>query len=188
MRRILLPALLGATALLTACGAAAGTGGGQGSPQRAPAPVPNITARAEMRDAEGRALGTFTLTQTPSGVLLSGEMSNLPAGVHAIHYHDVGRCDPPFTSAGGHMNATQRLHGFRNPGGPHVGDLENFSSPSAGATRIDRMSGLVTLVPGVNTLLDTDGTSVIIHAGADDYLSDPAGGSGARIACGVVTR
>jgi Cu-Zn family superoxide dismutase len=180
MRRLsTLPSLL---VLAAACG------GGRGSAPE-PAPVPaSITARAEMRDAEGRSLGTMTLSQTPHGVLVSGELTGAPAGVHAVHFHDVGRCEPPFTSAGGHFNPTQRTHGFRTPSGYHAGDLPNFTAPPAGNVRVDLFSDRVTLGTGPTSLLDVDGSSIVIHATADDYATDPAGNSGARVACGVITR
>ena len=184
MRTALLAALL--APLLGACASG-------GSPAR---PDPNTTgstalgatARAEMRDADGRVLGTVTLQQTPQGVLLTGDLGNLPPGPHALHVHDVGRCEPPFTSAGGHFNPTRRLHGFRNTAGFHAGDLPNISSPGTGLTRVDHFSREIALGTGPLTLFDPDGSALVIHAGIDDYVSDPAGNSGARIACGVVTR
>ncbi|MDF1502081.1 superoxide dismutase family protein [Roseisolibacter sp. H3M3-2] len=179
MRRIPALSLL---VLAAACGG--GRGGASG-----PAPVPaNITARAEIRDAEGRSLGTMTLSQTPHGVLVSGELTGAAPGVHAIHFHDVGRCEAPFTSAGGHFNPTQRVHGFRIPAGYHAGDLPNFTAPASGNVRVDLFSDRVTLGTGPTSLLDTDGSSIVIHATADDYATDPAGNSGGRIACGVIRR
>src|SRR4051812_8420379 len=111
-----------AASALAACSSnqAAPAPGGPGGPrpQRAPGDTiptaaPNTTGRAEVRDVNGNSVGTLTLTQTPRGVLISGDLSSLPPGLHAIHVHDVGRCEPPFTSAGGHFNPGQRAHGFR---------------------------------------------------------------------------
>ena len=161
--------------------------GGRGTP--APAPVQaGITARAEMRDVQGRALGVMTLSQTPLGVLISGDLTGVPGGVHGLHFHDVGRCDPPFTSAGGHFNPTQRAHGFRNRAGYHAGDLTAFSAPPTGSVRVDQFSREVTLGTGPTSLLDGDGSSLVVHASPDDYATDPAGNSGERIACGVIVR
>lgn len=178
MRRLWFSTLL----LTAAC-----SGGRGNSPEPTPAAA-NITARAEMRDREGRALGIMTLQQTPLGVLISGDLTGLPSGVHAIHLHDVGRCEAPFTSAGGHFNPTQRAHGFRSQAGYHAGDLPNFQAPSTGAVRVDHYSRDVTLGTGPTSLLDVDGSSIVVHASPDDYTSDPAGNSGDRIACGVIRR
>jgi Cu-Zn family superoxide dismutase len=173
--------------LLTLPLAAACSGGRANSNEPAPVPA-GITARAEMKDAQGRSLGTLTLAQTPLGVLITGELTGLPEGAHGLHVHDVGRCDPPFTSAGGHFNPTQRQHGFRNRAGFHAGDLPSFSSPASGSTRVDHFTREVTLGTGPTSLLDPDGSSLVVHASIDDYATDPAGNSGARIACGVITR
>jgi Cu-Zn family superoxide dismutase len=167
---------------------ASACGGGRGS-SSTPAPVQaSITARAELRDADGRSLGVMTLSQTPHGVLVTGDLTGAAAGVHAIHFHDVGRCEPPFTSAGGHFNPTQRQHGFRVAAGHHAGDLPNFTAPAAGNVRVDLFSDRVTLGTGPTSLLDADGSSLVIHATADDYATDPSGNSGGRIACGVIAR
>ena len=167
---------------------AAACGGGRGNTPE-PSPVQaGITARAEMRDAEGRALGVMTLSQTPLGVLVSGDLTGLPGGVHGLHFHDVGRCDPPFTSAGGHFNPTQRQHGFRNRAGFHAGDLPSFAAPSSGSVRVDNFTREVTLGTGPTSLLDADGSSLVVHAAPDDYATDPSGNSGGRIACGVIVR
>ena len=174
-------ALLSLLVLAAACSGSRGNTG--------PAPVPaNLVARAEIRDVQGRALGVMTLTQTPHGVLMSGDLTGLPSGVHAIHVHDTGRCDPPFTSAGGHFNPTQRTHGFRNAGGYHAGDLPNFTAPATGSVRVDILTDRVTVGTGPTSLLDLDGSSIVVHASQDDYASDPAGNAGDRIACGVVAR
>lgn len=174
-------------ALLSLLTLAAACGGGRGEP--GPAPVPaDLRARAEMKDAQGRALGVVTLTQTPHGVLLSGDLNGLPAGVHALHIHDVGRCDPPFTSAGGHFNPTQRVHGFRVAAGHHAGDLPNFSAPASGSVRVDFLTDRVTVGTGPTSLMDADGSSLVVHSGSDDYATDPAGSAGDRIACGVIVR
>jgi Cu-Zn family superoxide dismutase len=177
MRRLALLSL----PLIAACS------GGRGN--SAPSPIQEgITARAEMRDAQGRALGVMTLSQTPLGVLITGDLTGVPGGVHGLHFHDVGRCDPPFTSAGGHFNPTQRAHGFRNRAGYHAGDLTSFPAPPTGSVRVDQFSREVTLGTGPTSLLDGDGSSLVVHASPDDYATDPAGNSGERIACGVIAR
>jgi Cu-Zn family superoxide dismutase len=107
-------------------------------------------------------------------------------GAHGIHVHAVGRCEAPFTTAGGHFNPANRQHGFRNPNGPHLGDLPNIDTPAAGMLKFEFLLPGVTL-KAENALLDADGAAIIVHASRDDYMGDPSGNSGGRIACGVIT-
>jgi Cu-Zn family superoxide dismutase len=144
------------------------------------------TARAVLRDSTGRQVGSVTLTQTPHGVLLRAELVGVPPGVHALHVHAVGKCEgPSFQSAGGHFNPHRRQHGLLSPEGPHAGDAPNVHV-GAGIVTFEVLFSQVTLSRGDNALLDADGAAVVVHAGADDYATDPAGNAGARIACGVV--
>ena len=181
-------ALLIAALLVAACGGPRGRGPSPGSSATTGTSSVGSTARAEVRDTEGRSLGTVTLTQTPHGVLVVGDLSNLAPGTHALHFHETGRCDSPFTSAGGHYNPTQRVHGFKSAGGHHAGDLPNFAAGANGAAHIDIVSDDVSLGSGPGTLFDVDGTALVVHSGPDDYATDPAGGAGNRIACGIVAR
>jgi Cu-Zn family superoxide dismutase len=142
-------------------------------------------ARVPMRDAMGHDLGTLTLANTNGGLILTGVLNGLPAGVHGIHLHTTGRCEPPFATAGGHWNPAQRQHGTLNPNGPHSGDMPNVTVASDGSVTVSVMTPAGTL-HGTDGLMDTDGAAVVIHAQADDYRTDPSGSSGARIACGVV--
>ena len=138
-----------------------------------------------MRDASGRQLGTLQLAAHEGGLMLTGRLQGLPPGAHGIHLHAVGRCEPPFESAGGHWNPTSRQHGTQNPAGPHLGDMPNLVVADDGSATVSVMSPGGTLA-GDGGLLDGDGASVVIHARADDYRTDPSGNSGERIACGVV--
>lgn len=149
--------------------------------------APLAGATAEVRDASGRALGTLTFADAANGVAVAGRLAGLPPGEHGMHIHAVGRCDPPaFTTAGGHWNPTGRSHGAQNPGGPHLGDLPNIVVAEDSTAVISATTPGGSL-RGTNALLDADGAAIVIHAGPDDYRSDPAGNSGARIACGVIT-
>ena len=141
---------------------------------------------AAVRDASGRALGTLTLAQTAQGITVSGRLTGVPPGEHAIHIHAVGRCDPPFESAGPHWNPTNRQHGAQNPQGPHLGDLPNLSVGRDSTVTVQATTPGGTL-RGSNALLDPDGAAVVIHARADDNRTDPAGNAGDRIACGVAS-
>jgi Cu-Zn family superoxide dismutase len=154
-----------------------------------PAPQPATSASFTLRTADGREVGRGSLQQTPGGVLLTADLTGLPAGTHGAHFHSVGQCTAPdFASAGPHHNPTGKMHGARNPAGPHAGDLANISVPEGGALRVEQLAPNVQLGPGTGTLLDADGAAIVIHALADDYQTDPSGASGSRIACGVITR
>jgi superoxide dismutase, Cu-Zn family len=151
-------------------------------------PPPALSAAAEVRNAQGRVLGTARLNEVSGGVRIVLEARGLPPGAKAVHIHEVGRCDPPdFSSAGGHFNPEGKQHGLLNPAGPHAGDLPNITIAADGAGRLESMDTHVTLGTGTRSLLDADGSALVIHAGPDDFKTDPAGGSGARIACGVIT-
>lgn len=148
-----------------------------------------MTAAADVQDAEGKSLGTAELTETPHGVLLTVKLSGLPAGQHALHLHEVGQCAAPdFKSAGGHYNPGSASHGYKNPKGAHEGDLPNVHVGADGALNADAFAEGVTLNAGATSLFDEDGTAVVVHAGPDDYATDPAGDAGDRIACGVVEK
>jgi superoxide dismutase, Cu-Zn family len=149
------------------------------------------TARAELLDRDGTRTGEVTLTQTPHhGVLLHIEAWGLEPGVHAIHIHETGRCDPPdFESAGGHFNPTGAGHGALHAEGMHVGDLLNLHVGEDGRIVTERHAPRATLEEGSPTsLLGGDGTAIVIHVSADDYLSQPTGDAGGRVACGVIRR
>ena len=152
-----------------------------------PAPPPPTTATAELKDAKGTVVGTATLIQISDGVRLVLEVRGLPPGDKAVHLHEVGTCEPPFTSAGGHFNPEGKAHGLLNPAGPHAGDLPNMKVGTDGTGRLETMNYRVRLDPDPTSLFDADGSALIVHAAADDFKTDPAGESGARIACGVVT-
>ncbi len=153
---------------------------------RGPIAPTGATASASLHDSVGRRVGLVTLSETYAGLLVHGWVSDLGLGTHGIHLHAVGKCDGPnFTSAGGHFNPEQRAHGFKNQHGHHLGDLPNIVTPAAGRLDFDFVIPNVTL-HGINPLLDANGASVVVHASADDYITDPAGNSGARIACGVI--
>ena len=150
----------------------------------------NAAARAEavMYNSSGAAVGTAQLWQDANGTV-NVEISSLtlPAGTHGIHFHDVGKCEgPAFTTASGHYNPMGMEHGLQNPKGPHAGDNPNIVIPAGGVGNVSFSTDRVSLTPGTRTLLDADGTALVVHAGADDQVTNPAGNSGARIACGVV--
>ncbi len=145
-------------------------------------------ASAVLKDPQGHEVGKVTLVAVPTGILLDVDLSALPAGDHALHIHGVGKCEPPsFKSAGGHFNPLEEEHGLMNLEGPHAGDMPNIHVPDNGKLKIEVLNPMVTL-SGDNAILDGDGSALVIHAGADDYTTNPSGDAGARIACGVVTK
>lgn len=142
----------------------------------------------EIVNSAGETIGTGELTETSKGVSLRVKVKGLTPGVKAIHFHTKGVCESPdFESAGGHFNPTDKEHGFKNPKGYHAGDLPNLIVPESGEVDLQILTPLVTLSKGKkNSLLDEDGSAIIIHENEDDYVTDPAGKSGARIACGAI--
>ena len=145
------------------------------------------SAKANLRNAEGKEVGSAALTQTPAGVLITLSVKGLPAGEHAFHVHAVGKCEPPFTTAGGHFNPEKKKHGMMASDGPHAGDMPNLHVPASGELAVDVLNAAVTLEKGkANSLFGPEGTALIIHAGKDDYKTDPTGEAGGRIACGLV--
>ena len=144
------------------------------------------TAKAPLKDKSGKDVGAVELTQTQGGVLLKLSVKGLPAGEHAFHIHAVGKCEPPFESAGPHFNPTNHKHGMMSGEG-HAGDMPNLHIPPSGALEIEAVNAAITLEKGKpNSVLQPAGTAVVIHGGKDDYKSDPAGNAGDRIACGVI--
>ena len=146
------------------------------------------TATAELQDVDGNSVGTVTFTEGADGVAISATISGLAgdAGEHGIHLHAVGSCSPDFSAAGGHFNPTEAQHGLDNPNGPHAGDGPNLVLDENGNGTYEAIDNRVTLGEGDNSLLDADGSAIVIHAGPDDQMTDPSGNSGDRIACGVI--
>jgi superoxide dismutase, Cu-Zn family len=145
------------------------------------------SAHADIVNAEGQKIGSATIRPSSSGVRINVEVSQLPPGVHGIHIHTVGKCEgPAFTSAGAHFNPTSKKHGKDSPEGPHAGDLLNIEVTADGTGKASLSDSNVTLAGGPNSLFNESGTALVIHEKADDYKTDPAGNSGARIACGVI--
>ena len=146
------------------------------------------SAKATFKNAAGADVGHADLVQANDGVLIKLSLKGLPPGGHAFHVHAVGKCEPPFDSAGGHFNPQHKKHGMLASDGPHAGDMPNLDIPASGELKLEVLNGQVTLQKGApNSLFKPDGTALVIHATVDDYKSDPAGNAGGRIACAVIT-
>lgn len=142
----------------------------------------HFRAQADLRTPAGEDVGKAVAEEIDGAIRVIVEAKGLPKGPHGTHVHAVGKCDAPdFASAGGHWNPTAHQHGKENPAGPHAGDMPNLNVGDSGADRT-----IFTLPGGTfEGLLDQDGAALVIHAGEDDYKTDPSGNSGGRIACGV---
>ena len=140
------------------------------------------SASVTLRNRNGLDLGVLAVSDHGGTIALSGTLHSLPPGAHGIHLHMAAQCEPPFESAGGHWNPGGRQHGLENPQGPHQGDLPSIDVGADSTATVNVASPEGRLAE----LLDLDGAAVVIHALGDDQRTDPSGGSGDRIACGVV--
>jgi Cu-Zn family superoxide dismutase len=174
--------------------------GAQDTPSASPIVSSGASATTGIFDVNGVQVGTATLTTTDTGVNVTVEVEGLPPGEHGIHIHEVGICDPtgaePFSSAEGHFNPNAVHHGAPDLATPrvtpaadeaHAGDLANITVDDQGVGTKTFDTDLLSLAPeDANTLSDVDGSAIVIHANADDLVTDPSGDSGDRIACGVI--
>jgi Cu-Zn family superoxide dismutase len=148
---------------------------------------PSPAAIARLADGNGRPVGQAVLVQHGGDVRILMDVTGLAPGDKAVHIHQTGRCDPPsFSSAGGHFNPAQAEHGTANPRGPHAGDLSDITVDATGRGHLELTADRVALKKGATSLLDADGSAIVVHERPDDRRTDPDGASGARIACGVV--
>ena len=152
-------------------------------------PAAAQTANALLKDTNRQDVGTVSLFQIPTGVLLKVSLKGMLPGEHAFHIHAVGKCEPPsFDSAGPHFNPGNTHHGIMvGPG--HAGDMPNLHIPPTGSLEVELVDAAITIGMGKpNSVFHPEGTAVVIHGGKDDYMTDPAGNAGNRIACGVINQ
>lgn len=191
--RPLLVAAVSAAALVSACQKPEATANGEasanamadgnGAAMNSDMAEAGVPASFNIAGGDGKPLGTVTLSEDPAGMMINISATGMPAGVHGLHLHEKGICEgPKFESAGSHWNPQAKKHGKDNPMGAHLGDLPNLTVGADGSATASIPGGTATMA----SIADADGTSLVVHAKADDYKTDPSGNSGDRIACVVL--
>ena len=154
--------------------------------------IPPQVASAEILNAQGETIGQAEFKQGTIGVLanINIDKGGLPAGRHGFHLHAVGTCEhmEHFKTASGHINPDEKSHGYLNADGPDKGDLPNLIVHEDGSANVELFMPQVDVYGDGESprLLDDDGTSLMIHENPDDHTTQPIGGAGSRIACGVI--
>ena len=176
-RRAFLLVMVGALMLALGAGVALAQGG-------------EATATADLEDADGNMVGEAAFVEGQNGVTINvtirqGQQA-LDPGEYGIHIHETGDITPDFEAAGEHFNPTNAQHGFSNLEGPHAGDLENITINQDGTSTYTTRTDRITLSRGERSILDSDGSALVIHSAADDYETDPSGESGDRLVAGVI--
>jgi len=193
MRSALLITALAMLAL-SACATAPSTSRSPATQRQAPAPMALTApaastipaAVAHIAGASGSLVsGTLALVPLHGGVRMNGDLGGLTPGNHGFHIHQTGDCSAAdAASAGGHFNPTASAHGRAGTAAHHAGDIDNIVADASGVAHVDVQLRGVSL--GGSPSTDIVGRALVVHAAPDDYQSQPAGNSGARVGCGVI--
>jgi superoxide dismutase, Cu-Zn family len=149
----------------------------------------NKGVEVDFKTSQGQDAGSALLTPDGKGVKVKLNLRGLPEGEHAIHVHMNAKCDgPDFKSAGAHFNPDKKEHGSKNPKGPHAGDMPmNLQVMADGTDHVSFVTQSISLKKdAANSVFANGGTAFVIHANADDMMTDPTGNAGDRIACGTI--
>ena len=149
-------------------------------------PSEPLMATSVLKPTKGnKAFGEVTFEQQGDKVHVFANVQGLkPGAQHGFHIHEAGDCSADdASSAKGHFNPDGKPHGNPAAGEHHAGDLPALQAGKDGRAKLDTTITGVTLAPGPTSII---GRGLVIHADPDDYKSQPAGNSGARIACGVI--
>lgn len=144
----------------------------------------------DLKDLKGNNVGMAMISPAKGGgISIELTLKGLPPGEHALHLHEVAKCEPPsYKSAGAHFNPGKKQHGLSNPNGPHAGDMPNFTVAANGTVTTTITNKNVTMGAEPNSIFAGGGTALVIHEKADDGKSEPAGNAGNPIACGAITK
>jgi Cu-Zn family superoxide dismutase len=145
-----------------------------------------VVAVAELGPrSDTTATGTVAFTEKNGVVTITAELGGVePAGLHGFHVHEFGDCSSAdFKSAGGHFNPTGAPHGSPDDAEHHAGDLGNIEASADGSATYVITTDMLSVSPGPNSVV---GLGVILHEKADDFVTQPTGAAGSRLACGVV--
>ena len=145
--------------------------------------------KVELHDAQGKSVGTATLSPAAKGVNIELDVKGLTPGEHGMHIHQNAKCEGPgFTTAGGHLNPDSKQHGLDNPQGPHAGDMPNFTVKADGTAKTKVVAPGITMGSDSHSIFSNGGTALVIHAKLDDEKTDPSGNSGDRVVCGTIMK
>jgi|SRR5690625_2009145 len=147
------------------------------------------TIETDIINGDYDTIGKATISEDPEGVKVEVSVEGLEPGFHGIHIHEFPKCEgPTFETAGNHWNIDDSKHGLMHPEGHHIGDMPNLEIGSDGSATFEYVISEATLKDGRGSIFSDGGKAIIIHDGVDDGVSQPAGDSGTRIACGIITK
>jgi superoxide dismutase, Cu-Zn family len=169
-------------------------GGATAAQQKSASGAGIVRAHADVKGEGITGTAEFVESQQGAGkiVTITVTLAGLKEGAHGVHLHAVGKCEAPFTSAGGHFDPGPA--GNPNPDANHpyhMGDIPQISAGKNGKATMKIVTTRVTLSDGPLSLFDSDGSAIIIHGNPDQGITGEAGSGvsgGPRVACGVIEK